>query len=82
MEVTITQFRKELFELVNKAMAGGEVWVTYRGRRLRIAPDCEPVSRFARITPLEIVNPESADSAEDALRNEMRLAWEKDWSEL
>lgn len=82
MEVTITQFRKELFELVNKAMAGGEVWVTHHGRRFRVAPDSEPASKLARITSLEIVDPKAPGSAEEALRGEMTSAWEKDWSEL
>ena len=82
MEVTITQFRKDMFDLVNKAMAGSEVWVTHRGRRFRIAPDGEPVSRLARISPLEIINPTSSQSAEDAMRDEMRAEWERDWSEL
>ena len=82
MEVSITQFRKDMFELVNNAMAGGEVWVTHRGHRFRIAPDRKPVSRLARITPLEVINPVAPRSAEDALLNEMRAAWEQDWSEL
>jgi prevent-host-death family protein len=82
MEVTITQFRKELFKLVDGAMAGGVVWVTHRGRRFRIMPDGDPTSRFARITPLKIVNSNAPNSAEDALQAEMRAEWEKDWSEL
>lgn len=82
MEVSITQFRKDMFDLVNKAMAGGEVWVTHRGRRFRIAPDGEPVSKLARVTPLEVTNPTAPKSAEEELLNEMRTAWERDWSEL
>ncbi len=45
-------------------------------------PDREPVSRLARITPLEVINPIAPGSAEDTLLNEMRAAWEHDWSEL
>jgi antitoxin (DNA-binding transcriptional repressor) of toxin-antitoxin stability system len=82
MEVNITQFRKDMFELVNKAMAGGEVWVTHRAHRFRLAPDGEPVSRLARIAPLEVTNPTAPKSAEDAKLNDMRAAWERDWSEL
>lgn len=82
MEVTITQFRKEMFALVNQAMAGGEVWVTHRGRRFRIAPDREPVSRLDRISPLEVINPTAPEAAGDALLDEMTAAWEQDWSEL
>jgi antitoxin (DNA-binding transcriptional repressor) of toxin-antitoxin stability system len=82
MEVTITQFRKDMFDLVNKAMAGGEVWVTHRGSRFRIAPDRVPVGKLARITPLEVINLTAPDSDEDVLQTEMRAAWERDWSEL
>ena len=38
MEVTITQFRKQLFTLVDQAMQGTEVWVKHKGRRFRLIP--------------------------------------------
>lgn len=82
MEVSITQFRRNMFELVNKAMHGSEVWVSYKGRRFKVAPDKKPASRLSRITPLEVVNPESPDLDMRSLREEMARAWEKDWSTL
>ena len=33
MEVSITQFRRDIFSLVNQALDGGEVWFTHKGRR-------------------------------------------------
>lgn len=86
MEVTISQFRREMFHLVKQAMDGGEVWVTHKGRRFKIAPDPAPSSRLARITPLEVTNPESPGSSnaelDTAVKEEMVRAWERDWSTL
>lgn len=82
MEVSITQFRREIFALVNKAMEGGDIWVSYKGRRFKVAPDEKPKSRLSRITPPEVVNPQAARLDDDSLRKEMTRAWEKDWSAL
>jgi prevent-host-death family protein len=82
MEVSITQLRKNLFEIVNQAMEGRHVWVTYKGRRFRIAPEDEPASRLARITPMEIVGREQEVAGKSTLREEMSEAWERDWAEL
>jgi antitoxin (DNA-binding transcriptional repressor) of toxin-antitoxin stability system len=82
MEVSITQFRQDIFDLVSQALDGSEVWVTYKGRRFRIAPENRPTSRLARITPLEIVNSEGLGLDDPSLREEMTHAWEQDWSEL
>jgi len=77
MEVPITQFRREIFDLVNRAMAGSEVWVTHKGRRFRIAPEGQSSSRLSRITPLDVVSAGGLDDT--ALKTEMARSWEKDW---
>lgn len=84
MEVSITQFRRDIFDLVNQAMNGNEVWVTHKGRRFKITPDNRPSSRLSRITPLEVVNPESPELDDPSLSlvEEMVRAWERDWSTL
>ncbi len=82
MEVSITQFRREIFDLVNQALDGSEVWVKHKGRRFRIAPDTQPGSRLSRITPLEIVNPDVPELESRLLQEEMVRAWESDWSTL
>lgn len=81
MEVSITKFRQDIFDLVHQALEGGEVWVTYKGRRFRIAPEGVPVSRLARITPLQVLNPDATES-DTSLLEEMTRAWEQDWSSL
>ncbi|WP_446745665.1 hypothetical protein [Silvibacterium acidisoli] len=81
MEVTITQFRQELFDLVSKAMEGSEVWVSYKGRRFRVAPEDQPKGRLDRMTRLDVITP-GYDADTSSLQEEMERAWEKDWSEL
>lgn len=77
MEVPITQFRREIFSLVNQALDGGEVWVTHKGRRLKIVPEGKPVSRLSRITPMQIVNAGGPSDAD--ILAEMTRSWEADW---
>ncbi len=82
MEVSITQFRKNIFDLVNQALDGREICVTHKGRRFRIVPDIPAVSRLSRITPLEVINPEFMEPNDPHLLVEMTRAWEKDWVDL
>jgi hypothetical protein len=86
MEVSITQFRREIFSLVNQALDGAEVWVSHKGKRFRIAAENQPTSRLSRITPLAILNPEAPALNDPDLKAdqmaEMEKAWESDWSAL
>lgn len=86
MEVSITQFRREMFDLVNRAFNGTEVWVRHNGNRFRIAPEGHSPSRLAHITPMEILNPDAPDLNDQQLKNElkseMEKSWESDWSIL
>lgn len=86
MEVSITQFRREMFDLVNRALDGTEVWVRHKGKRFKIAPEGQSASRLARITPMEILNPDAPDLNDPKLKAElmaeMEKAWESDWSIL
>ena len=77
MEVTITQFRQKVFELVDQALDGKEVWVKHKGRRVRIVPE-HPVDKLARITPMEIIAP-SADLEDDSWKAVMTREWDKKW---
>ena len=79
MEVPITQFRRQIFTLVNQALEGSEVWITHKGRRLKIVPESKPVDRLGRITPMQIVNSEDSVMDDAALLAEMTRAWEEDW---
>ena len=81
MEVTITQFRQKIFDLVNDAMDGNDIWVTHKGRRFKVAPEGATGSRLERITPLEITNGDYVEPTL-SLQEEMEAAWEKDWADL
>jgi hypothetical protein len=80
MEVTITQFRKQLFTLADQALNGTEVWVKHKGRRFKLAPDDKPVSKLSRLTEVDFINFDVPDHG--SMLEEMTQAWEKDWEEL
>jgi antitoxin (DNA-binding transcriptional repressor) of toxin-antitoxin stability system len=86
MEVPITQFRREIFSLVNQALDGNEVWITHKGRRLKIVPEGKPVSRLSRITPMEVFVDPDFDMDDPAFKSEwlaeMENEWKKDWAVL
>jgi antitoxin (DNA-binding transcriptional repressor) of toxin-antitoxin stability system len=86
MDVTITEFRRQLFSLANQALDGEEVWFTHKGRRIKIVPEGQSASRLSRITPVEIINPEMPNLNDAARKtemlSEMEKAWKKDWESL
>ena len=84
MELSITEFRRNLFSVVQKALDGNEVWVRHKGRRLKIVPEDAP-SKLSRITPMDILNPgpDLEDSNFKAqLLDEIQKEWEKDWKKI
>jgi hypothetical protein len=86
MEVPITKFRQEIFNLANRVLDGDEIWVRHKGRRLKLVPEDQPGSRLSRLTPMRILNPASSNLNDPALKAEamaeMERAWERDWSIL
>ncbi len=63
-------------------MKGETVYVTHRGRRLRLVPDTSDITGLKTVTPLQIVNPKGPDLEDAAWKEEMIREWESDWSEL
>jgi prevent-host-death family protein len=86
MEVPITQFRKNIFDLVNQASEGKDVRFTHKGKRFRIIPEDAAVDKLSRITPMQILIPDDFDLNDPAFKAEslaeMEKEWKKDWSEL
>ena len=78
MEVPITQFRQKLFDLVNQALEGKEVWVSHKGRRVRLVPEHAP-SKLSRVTPMQILIPEDFDMNDPAFKAKMLAEMEKEW---
>jgi antitoxin (DNA-binding transcriptional repressor) of toxin-antitoxin stability system len=82
MEVPITQFRREIFALANRVLDGETITIAYKGKRLRVAPEVDPVTRFDRLTSLKVLDSALPDAEEDAaMKSEMQAEWEKDWEE-
>ena len=81
MEVTITQFRRNLFNLVEQAMSGTEVHVTHKGKGFTIKPDRADHDRLSRLTPMNIIVGD-LEGASEQLMKEMEAEWEKDWDDL
>ena len=84
MEVSITEFRRNIFSFVNQAWDGKEVWVLHKGQRFKVVPESKPGDRLSRITPLEVINSStgSLKARDRSLQEEMAQAWERDWSNL
>jgi len=86
MEVPITQFRRDIFSLVNQALEGEEVWISHKGKRLKIVPEGGAGDRLSRVTPMQVLIPEDFDMNDPAFRAEwmaeMEKEWEDDWSKL
>jgi prevent-host-death family protein len=82
MEVTISQFRRDLFQLIEKAAQGEPLYVTHRGRRFRIVPETPARTGLDALTPLQIVNPKASDLDDPAWKEGMTREWERDWSDL
>jgi prevent-host-death family protein len=82
VEVTISQFRRDLFQLVEKATQGEPLYVTHRGRRFRIVPETPARTGLDALTPLQIVNPKAPDLDDPGWKEEMIREWESDWEDL
>ena len=86
MRVTISEFRKNLFKLVEKVIAGESVEFIHRGRTIRLVVPEGASSKLDRLTARTIVNPEMTDeqhaAAERKLQAEMFAEVEKDWADL
>jgi hypothetical protein len=82
MEVPITQFRKDIFALANRALDGETITFAHKGKRLRVVPEINPATRFDRLTPLQALDAILPNADEDAaMKAEMQAEWEKDWEE-
>jgi prevent-host-death family protein len=85
MIITISDFRKNLFQLMEKALTGDVVEVAYKGRTVRLIAET-PGSKLDRLTPAQIANPKFSEADQERasreLFAEMQQEWEKDWAEL
>jgi len=82
MAATITQFRKELFQLADQALKGEAVEFVYRGVVFKVTPE-KKQSKLDRLIGQPVVAPGAdLESAGKQLQEEMQSAWMDDWSTL
>lgn len=81
MEVSISQFRRELFSLVEAALNGEPLSFVHKGIHFRVIPEVN-VNRLSRLTPLQVVHPHCSDTQANELQQEIEKAWQEDWSTL
>ena len=86
MKVTITEFRKNLFKLVERVIDGDSVEFTHRGATIRLVVPEGPSSKLDRLTPRQITNPEMTEkqhrAAQRKMQAEILAEMEKDWAEI
>lgn len=80
MTTTVTDFRKNLFQIVERALNGELVEITYKNQILRLVPS-EPVSKLSRLVRRDTLAC-TPDEFERLLRvqdEEARDLWEEKW---
>ena len=84
--MTITEFRKNLFKLVESVIAGESVEFTHQGTTIRLVVPERHYSKLDRLTPRRITNTQMKErehrAAERKLQSEMWTQIEKDWTEI
>lgn len=80
MKVTSTEFRKNLFQIVERAMQGEFIEVLHKGRVVRLVPG-DRASKVSRLIRRATINgtPEDLQRGQEQLDAEMRASWEKKW---
>ena len=78
MKVTSTEFRKNLFQIVERAIQGEFVEVLHKGRVVRLVPG-EKASKVSRLIRRDTINgtPEDLRRGQEELDAEMRSASEE-----
>jgi hypothetical protein len=79
---TITQFRKELFQLADQALTGESVTFVYRGVVFKVLPE-KKQSKLEKLVGQPVVaDGVDLEQASKELFAGMEAEWLKDWSEL
>ncbi len=82
MATTITQFRRELFQLADQALKGESVEFLYKGVVFKVTPQ-KKQSKLENLVGQPVLAPgASLESAGQELRAEMESEWANDWSRL
>jgi antitoxin (DNA-binding transcriptional repressor) of toxin-antitoxin stability system len=84
MRVTITDFRKNLFQIMDRVANGELVEVLHKGNTIRLTLHAQPRSKMSRIVKRDtlLVSPDELETARRELQDEMNAEMEKDWSNI
>ena len=79
MELNATDFRKNLFQVLDRALQGEPVEIIYKGSRLRLdsPPGKSKLARAVRRHAL-LVEPQSIVESDAALMADLERSWEED----
>ncbi len=80
MKITSTEFRKNLFQIVERAIQGEFVEVLHKGRSVRLVPGDRP-SKMSRLIQRDTIHGtlEDLDRGQRQLDDEMRTSWDEKW---
>lgn len=80
MTVTATEFRKNLFQFVERALNGELIEIVHKNRRIRLSPN-ERTSKLARLVRRDTLTctAEEFDQLLRAQDEEMSRQWEQKW---
>ena len=78
MQITATNFRKDMFQVFERAKQGEQVLVSHKGEQFRLVPE-KPVDRLSRIQPIEVFVAGSSEADEERMKEEVTAAWEAKW---
>lgn len=80
MKVTATEFRSNLFQLVDRALRGELVELSHKGRLIRLVPE-DPPSKLSRLVKKPILKgaPEEVDEVQKKLSKQLQTGWERKW---
>ena len=81
MKATSTEFRKNLFQLLERVIQGELVEILHKGRLIRLVPE-EKASKLARLTAHDTIDGtlEDLERGQQELDQEMRTSWETKWA--
>ncbi len=91
MEVSITQFRRDIFEFANRALEGETITITYKGEILQLQSRAKSGTSLDKLTKLNFLAKGRSsdfdeggllDTDDAAMKAEMQAEWEKDWEEI
>lgn len=79
MDLNATEFRKNLFQVLDRALQGEAVEITYKGAKLRLTPppDQSKLARAVRRHAL-LVDPPSIVESDARLMADLEKGWKRD----